>query len=206
MGNILKFLDPFQVERNSAVCRYWFLLCREADLWKSICLQIWPGQEAHLSNQVQKKLQGNWRRLFLDKPRPRLDGVYISQNSYVRSGQTEGVYDQPVHKVRYWRYLRFFDDGSVLSICTPAEPKKVVPVLTKQHYLEKTEKAQLEEGIFEIIEGKKITDNQIRIHITQKRTYSDIIRNRTIRRNCITDFCFVLKLSSSFRGWHDRLI
>merc|ERR1712137_467467 len=192
MGNILKFLDPFQVERNSAVCRYWFLLCREADLWKSICLDIWTGQEELLSTQVQKKLQGNWRRLFLDKPRPRLDGVYISQNSYIRSGQTEGVYDQPVFKVRYWRYLRFFEDGSVLSICTPTEPKKVVPRLTKQHFYEKSERDQLEEGIFEIVEGKVMTDSQIRIHITKERRHVETIRNRTTTRLFLTDFRFLL--------------
>merc|ERR1712137_1348805 len=192
MGNILKFLDPFQVERNSAVCRYWFLLCREADLWKSICLDIWTGQEELLSTQVQKKLQGNWRRLFLDKPRPRLDGVYISQNSYIRSGQTEGIYDQPVFKIRYWRYIRFFKDGNAVLICSPKNPKMIVPHLRYGATSILGGKEFVDKGHFEILDENIISESKIFIESTKHTSEAN--------------FCYLLRLANSYNGWHDRLL
>ena len=49
-----------------------------------------------------------WRRTFLATPAPRCDGIYVSRESYIRTGLTEWTVRNPVHVVVYFRYYRFF--------------------------------------------------------------------------------------------------
>lgn len=53
---------------------------------------------------------GDWLDAFLEKPRLRINGVYISRLNYLRTGYGES-YNQPIHVVSYFRYIRFFNDG-----------------------------------------------------------------------------------------------
>lgn len=51
--------------------------------------------------------------MWLNFPRVKLHGVYVAKTKYLRVGDTFGVYNQPVHLVSFYRYLRFFPDGSL---------------------------------------------------------------------------------------------
>ena len=42
--------------------------------------------------------------------------MYISKNTYFRPGLAEGSWNQSVHRVVYYRYLRFYGDGTVVCI------------------------------------------------------------------------------------------
>jgi len=190
--HILSFITAVDVESCSAVCRLWYLLARENNLWKNICLRQWPSEFSTLQDQVQEQLSGNWRRLFIDKPRPRLDGVYISQNSYIRSGQTEGIYDQPVFKIRYWRYIRFFKDGNAVLICSPKNPKMIVPHLRYGATSILGGKEFVDKGHFEILDENIISESKIFIESTKHTSEAN--------------FCYLLRLANSYNGWHDRLL
>jgi F-box protein 9 len=78
----------------------------------------------------------SWRQMFRSRPRIRFNGCYISTVNYTRPGAqstntlTWGI---PVHVVTYFRYLRFFRDGTVVSLLTTAEPADVVHHLTKEN-------------------------------------------------------------------------
>ncbi|KAM7222883.1 hypothetical protein V8F06_001781 [Rhypophila decipiens] len=77
----------------------------------------------------------SWQRMFRLRPRIRFGGCYISTVNYLRPGQgatTQYTWASPVHIVTYYRYLRFFRDGSVLSLLTTNEPADVVHHLTKE--------------------------------------------------------------------------
>ena len=50
--------------------------------------------------------RGSWRDLYLDRPHMRFDGVYISRNTYLRTGLVEWRVKNPVHLVCYFRYYR----------------------------------------------------------------------------------------------------
>ncbi|KAH8155152.1 uncharacterized protein LAJ45_00161 [Morchella importuna] len=80
-----------------------------------------PDDEAHLP-----KYGGSWRAMFQSRPRIRFNGVYISTCNYVRQGASQSGWNTPVHIVTYYRYLRFYDDGTVLSLLTSCEPSEVV--------------------------------------------------------------------------------
>jgi len=74
--------------------------------------------------------------MFHHRPRLRFSGVYISTVNYVRPGASSPTtisWNTPVHIVTYYRYLRFFRDGSCISLLTTAEPVDVVHHLLKEH-------------------------------------------------------------------------
>ncbi|KAL1836731.1 hypothetical protein VTJ49DRAFT_4723 [Mycothermus thermophilus] len=76
----------------------------------------------------------SWQRMFRLRPRVRFGGCYISTVNYMRPGQAShsvATWAAPVHIVTYYRYLRFFRDGTVLSLLTTAEPGDVVHHLTR---------------------------------------------------------------------------
>ena len=72
---------------------------------------------------------------FHHRPRIRFAGLYISTVNYIRPGASspsQVSWNTPVHIVTYYRYLRFFRDGTVLSLLTTAEPIEVVHHLTPE--------------------------------------------------------------------------
>jgi F-box protein 9 len=78
--------------------------------------------------------QSSYRTFFHDHPRIRFTGLYISTVNYARPGASspnQVSWNTPVHIVTYYRYLRFFRDGTLLSLLTASEPSEVVPLFTK---------------------------------------------------------------------------
>ena len=77
----------------------------------------------------------SWQRMFRLRPRIRFNGCYISTVNYIRPGQPSAslaTWTNPVHIVTYFRYLRFFRDGTVISLLTTTEPPDIVHYLTKE--------------------------------------------------------------------------
>ncbi|KAK5425497.1 hypothetical protein LTR34_011056 [Exophiala xenobiotica] len=80
--------------------------------------------------------QSAWRDVFHTHPRIRFTGVYISTVNYTRPGgasATAYTWSSPIHVVTYYRYLRFFRDGTCLSLLTVEEPIDVVHHLTLEN-------------------------------------------------------------------------
>lgn len=78
----------------------------------------------------------DWREVFRSYPRIRFTGVYISTVNYTRPGgasASQATWNSPVHIITYYRYLRFFRDGTVISLLTTNEPIEVVQHLTKEN-------------------------------------------------------------------------
>lgn len=74
----------------------------------------------------------SYATMFRHRPRIRFDGLYISTVNYMRAGAaaaTQSTWDSPVHIVTYYRYLRFFRSGAVLSLLATHEPSEVVHAL-----------------------------------------------------------------------------
>lgn len=68
----------------------------------------------------------SWRSVFLEEPRLRYDGVYISVCHYVRPGQSDLAWVNITHLITYHRFLRFYPDGTVISLLTTDHPVDVV--------------------------------------------------------------------------------
>ena len=77
-----------------------------------------------------------WRDFFHTYPRIRFSGIYISTVNYTRAGgasASQTVWSTPVHIITYYRYLRFFRDGTCISLLTTNEPIDVVHHLTPEN-------------------------------------------------------------------------
>lgn len=77
-----------------------------------------------------------WRDIFHTHPRIRFSGIYISTVNYTRPGgssATANTWSNPIHIVTYYRYLRFFRDGTCISLLTTNEPTEVVHHLTREN-------------------------------------------------------------------------
>jgi F-box protein 9 len=74
------------------------------------------------------------KAMFRSRPRLRFNGCYISTVNYIRPGSStpsQVSWNTPVHIVTYYRYLRFFRDGTCASLLTTTEPIDVVHHLSK---------------------------------------------------------------------------
>ncbi|KAF7587152.1 F-box only protein 9 [Aspergillus hancockii] len=80
--------------------------------------------------QVPEPLS-SWSDVFQMFPRIRFTGIYISTCNYTRAGAASFYqnisWNSPIHIVTYYRYIRFYPDGTVLFLLTTAEPLEVVP-------------------------------------------------------------------------------
>ncbi|CAG8956854.1 hypothetical protein HYFRA_00012309 [Hymenoscyphus fraxineus] len=77
----------------------------------------------------------SWLQMYRLRPRICFNGCYISTVNYMRPGQgsaTQVTWHSPIHIVTYYRYLRFFRDGTAISLLTTDEPADVVRYLTKE--------------------------------------------------------------------------
>lgn len=76
--------------------------------------------------------RGSWRRLFLECPHLRFDGLYVSRNTYIRQGVSEWKRDKgSCFLVTYFRYFRFFPDGTLLYRTSPLTVGKVAKSLMR---------------------------------------------------------------------------
>ncbi|EDL77753.1 rCG25050, isoform CRA_b [Rattus norvegicus] len=117
-------LDLRSLEQLSLVCRGFYICARDPEIWRLACLKVW-------GRSCMKLVPfSSWREMFLERPRVRFDGVYISKTTYIRQGEQslDGFY-RAWHQVEYYRYIRFFPDGHVMMLTTPEEPPSIVPRL-----------------------------------------------------------------------------
>ncbi|OZJ06780.1 hypothetical protein BZG36_00409 [Bifiguratus adelaidae] len=175
----------------SAICRKFFTLTHEPSLWRYLCDYHYPepikddseGETPTESGQTMvDQFGGDWRRLFIDLPRIRFDGVYISICHYMRAGLSENTWNQPIHMVTYYRYLRFFPDGTVLKYLSTDEPIAVVKLLTPEF-----RRKQVLHGTY-VLDGSNLTLD---------------LRNADTSTG--DRFCMILDVKGTQRGRHNKL-
>ncbi len=92
---------------------------------------------AALTDQLLHTIYASsWRQMFRLRPRIRFNGCYISTVNYTRAGATATntlMWGAPIHVITYFRYLRFFRNGTCISLLTTSEPADVVHHLTKEN-------------------------------------------------------------------------
>lgn len=113
-------------------------------IWKALCYKEFGCQ--HYSPNYIEEYDGNvdeevianniynhsWRRMYLERPRLWFNGVYISTCNYLRPGMGES-WNAPIHMVTYYRYLRFYEDGTCISLLTTNEPSEIVPNFNQRY-------------------------------------------------------------------------
>ena len=75
------------------------LLVYDKSIWQNLCRRVFEPASALKTLQNEVKVYGNdWLTMFLEKPRIKFHGVYISRVNYLRQGYTE-TFNQPIHLV-----------------------------------------------------------------------------------------------------------
>ncbi|KAL6941395.1 hypothetical protein ACO0RG_002525 [Hanseniaspora osmophila] len=81
-------------------------------------------------NQLQlESFNYDYRKMLRERPFIKFEGIYISVNNYLRHGSIpEGSSSllNPIHMITYYRYFRFFPNGTVLRLVSSEEPQFVV--------------------------------------------------------------------------------
>ncbi|XP_074557419.1 LOW QUALITY PROTEIN: F-box protein 7 [Curcuma longa] len=119
-------MRPYTLGRVACVCRKWRYTVRNPILWQNACLKIWQSYGAEANYRIVRSLyNGSWRKMWVQRPRIRNDGLYVSRNTYIRTGVAEWKVTNPVHVVCYYRYLRFFPSGKFLYKISSQKVKEV---------------------------------------------------------------------------------
>uniref|UniRef100_A0A672HKL9 F-box only protein 9 n=1 Tax=Salarias fasciatus TaxID=181472 RepID=A0A672HKL9_SALFA len=195
-------LDMRALEQLSLVCRGFYMCARDPEIWRSACLKVWG------RNCTKLGPFKSWREMFLQRPRVRFDGVYISKTSYIRQGEEslDGFY-RAWHHVEYYRYLRFFPDGQVIMLTTPDDPLSVVPRL-------RTRNTRMDAVLFGHFRLSQETDNQTKVFavVSKKKEEkaAEFQKNRFYRRSAAPEtehsFHVGLHLSSGGRQSFSKLV
>lgn len=80
----------------------------------------------------------SWKSMIRERPFIKFLGCYISVVNYYSEGINASLSSSwlsPVHIVTYYRYIRFYPDGSCIKVLTTLEPTKVVPHLLRRNTL-----------------------------------------------------------------------
>ncbi|VAH47824.1 unnamed protein product [Triticum turgidum subsp. durum] len=122
-------MSPYTLGRAACVCRKWKYTTRNPTLWRNACLKTWQrnGIEANF-RMVQSLYDSSWRKMWVQRPRIRIDGLYVSRNTYIHTGITEWQFKKTVNVVCYYRYLRFFPTGKFLYKDFPTESQRCCQV------------------------------------------------------------------------------
>ncbi|XP_014478982.1 PREDICTED: F-box only protein 9 isoform X1 [Dinoponera quadriceps] len=116
-------LDFRSLEMFSRVCRGFYISARDKEIWRLACVRVWGVN----CGTCEPKYQ-SWRDMYLQRPRLRYNGCYISKTSYIRDGENsfQDRFYRPWHLVEYFRYLRFFPEGKALMLTSTDEAQSCV--------------------------------------------------------------------------------
>lgn len=131
-------VEGFSIEANDEIARY---LGTSDELGEDVQPPPTPEERAIAFSAMTEQLlhstyASSWRQMFRSRPRIRFNGCYISTVNYTRAGATSTntlTWGVPMHVVTYFRYLRFFRNGTVISLLTTSEPADVVHHLIEEN-------------------------------------------------------------------------
>ncbi|TFK39816.1 hypothetical protein BDQ12DRAFT_512503 [Crucibulum laeve] len=131
---VLKKLDPTSIERFARVNKKLRVLSLDSTIWRNLVSKTYrPPQIPDIEYMIPviEKHLSDFRRVYIEQPRVRFDGVYIAICHYVRPGLSENSWVNISHLITYHRYLRFLPNGQVLSLLANEEhsPQQVIPLL-----------------------------------------------------------------------------
>eukprot|EP00347_Sterkiella_histriomuscorum_P003574 403363766 len=116
------------------VCKEWNEIFKKkstGQIFKKHCLNLWNKNLYSATAKFLAKFS-NWRHMIRMRPFLRYDGFYVCKMMYIRQGLSETSMNNPVHQVISYKYIRFYQDGSCVSLYTNSNPKKFLPKIKQQ--------------------------------------------------------------------------
>lgn len=111
---------------------------RDKNIWSHLSKLVYDRQQ-YSDNDAEKfkyLINSQWGinsyKMLNERPYLKYHGVYISKVSYMKEGarsENSNSWNLPYRMITYYRYYRFYADGTCMKMITVLEPKKVVPRL-----------------------------------------------------------------------------
>lgn len=230
-----QYPDVSSLERGlGLVCRKLRILTLQSQsIWRDICQAVYKPplmlepvkaspivpvtQQSRQHRNIactaiaQAKYFNDWRLMWIEQPRIRTDGVYISQITYLRRGAADASFYDPTHVVTYYRYLVFLPSGDVVSLLSHDIPKEVVPnLLSSTHGSNaKVSKAGYTVGKWRLVHLPSVTSVE---GGGEKDTSATIVQCTSLEDPRITNvadvkhsFKLICRLKSTSRGKMNKL-
>lgn len=177
---------------SQCVCKQWKTVGASPSLWRAACDDAFFDSDKGTNTQlVREKYRGCWKQMFLDRQHLRFDGVYAARITYIRTGITEWTTRNPCHLVQYFRYYKFFPDGTFLYRTTPETVGKIAKsLMSKPRTCQKQQKG----GSHDVIHSGRYIRIGDNVHAGLRYDNSKSTEIRTC-----------LKLRSTVRGANNRL-
>mmetsp|Transcript_27020 Transcript_27020/g.26083 ORF Transcript_27020/g.26083 Transcript_27020/m.26083 type:complete len:196 (-) Transcript_27020:253-840(-) len=90
---------------------------------KENCLALWKKDLYSAGKNYLNKFE-NWRHMLKFRPFVRFDGFYVCKMMYRRTGMSLTSMNHPIHEVISYKYIRFYPDGTTISVYTNSTPMK----------------------------------------------------------------------------------
>ncbi len=129
IGVVLGGADWQSLEMLGRTCWKMRLLTKAPSLWREIVRETYypPILDAASSlASLYERHHSDWRTVFINQPRVRLNGCYIAACHYARPGMSEDAWIRVIHVVEFYRSIRFLPDGTALSLLTTDAPSETV--------------------------------------------------------------------------------
>ncbi|SCU90273.1 LADA_0F02938g1_1 [Lachancea dasiensis] len=138
----------------SLTCKKFQELCfKKPDSYRTFAQHIYPRQQYDDASMtlnglssilaLEQALWGtDYRRMLSERAYIKFQGCYISVVNYLRHGANptgSSSLISPVHMITYYRYLRFFSNGTCLRLVTTDEPSSVARHFHPNHHLKGAE-------------------------------------------------------------------
>lgn len=182
-----------------------YLGFQTSNIWRLLCnlvymKQVYTENQMYLANTTAEtetspnslpipqdqllilpQYNNSWKQMLRERPFIKFNGCYISVvNYYSEGGKQEfsSSWTNPVRTITYYRYLRFYPDGTCCKILSNLEPPKVVPNLLRNAPMNSIMGISLEnikQGNVSVKENHKIyigswdisTTGQVQVKITE---------------------------------------
>ncbi|XP_063704802.1 F-box only protein 9 [Culicoides brevitarsis] len=120
-------LDVQSLDKCSEVCKGFYVFARDTEIWRAICVKVWGVNVGLLDDSPYL----SWRQMFYERHRVLFSGAYISKTSYLRYGENsfQDQYYRPIHLIEYYRFIRFFPNGTLMMYTSSDEPQNSVAKL-----------------------------------------------------------------------------
>lgn len=123
ISNICSLLEAEQLSMLAQVCNKFLAHVYNPLHWRRIAIQTWPNESIE-SLERQLYAYKTWRLLCIHRPRLRTNAIYVTRHQFAKSAGRFAATEPtaPVFLVTYHRFLRFYSDGTVVSLTTPEAP------------------------------------------------------------------------------------
>mmetsp|Transcript_10734 Transcript_10734/g.14795 ORF Transcript_10734/g.14795 Transcript_10734/m.14795 type:complete len:269 (-) Transcript_10734:48-854(-) len=130
-------------------------------VYKYLCELIYLKQTSRKKLDVQK-WNNSWKNMIINRPRLRTNGFYSLRTMFTKAYNNDAFWEEKRNEsieVRFYRHMRFFDDGRVLYSPNTIEPFEMSKLFEPGLAIPK----RIFEGTYSLTGGRNV-DVKVKLH------------------------------------------